>query len=423
LSTPAQIEQILDGVSRATNKLILDEPFYGHYFVGLVKEVHEKVQTMAVGSSDSQIKLHINPGFWSQRLTHEPLRVGLLKHEILHVVLKHIFRAKDYKHKPLFNIACDLVVNQYIREGALPQDRLHLGLFPELNLATEMDAGYYYQKLLPAFERLQDRQNGAGMEGEPVQNAPLDPTEARLKDILGDQDEWLEKHGGWEEIERLPSTLRELLEHNVTEAVRQALEKAMHDKRWSQLPAGLRRSLEEVAKVERSVLNWRRMLRLFAESSSKTYLRNTIRRPSKRFGTTPGLKVKQKQRILLAIDTSGSVSQAELSIFFQEIYHIWKRGAEITVVECDSAIQNSYPYKGTTPKAVKGGGGTDFNPVISFGNSIQRPDALIYFTDGHARPPIVPPRYPILWVVSPQGIAVDSDPWNALLGRKVKIVL
>ncbi len=162
------------------------------------------------------------------------------------------------------------------------------------------------------------------------------------------------------------------------------------------------------------------MLRIFTASSSRTRLRNTIRRPSKRYGTTPGIKIQAKQKILVAVDTSGSVNQNELKEFFGELYYIWKQGAEIYVVECDTIIHNHYLYKGTPPEVVSGRGGTNFDAPIVFANEEYMPDAIVYFTDGYAPAPTVVSRRPILWMVTHQGI--DYESWDFLPGRKVKMV-
>jgi len=82
------------------------------------------------------------------------------------------------------------------------------------------------------------------------------------------------------------------------------------------LPSGLKELLDAILKDMAPKFNWRRILRLFAASSNSTYLKNTIRRPSKRYGTTPGIKVKRQQKLLLAIDTSGSVQKEEFLEFF-----------------------------------------------------------------------------------------------------------
>ena len=132
---------------------------------------------------------------------------------------------------------------------------------------------------------------------------------------------------------------------------------------------------------------------------------NTIRRQSKRYGTYPGIRVSRFQRLAVAVDTSGSISDHDLSDFFSEIHGIWRQGAEITVVECDAAVQRTYPYTGILPKRVAGRGGTAFDPVFEWLNSnrMRRYDGCIYLTDGYARAPSIKPNCKMLWVVTSDG--------------------
>ena len=125
--------------------------------------------------------------------------------------------------------------------------------------------------------------------------------------------------------------------------------------------------------------------------------------------------------IMIAIDTSGSIEQDSLSLFFKELFHIWRNGAEVMVVECDFTIRRKYLYKGQVVQYALGKGGTNFNPPLQYANEEYMPDALIYFTDGHAPPPKIKSRSPILWIVSPDGITLDSERWKRLPGRKVKM--
>jgi predicted metal-dependent peptidase len=417
---------ILDDVSRATSNLILEEPFYGHFFVGIIKEVHERIQTMAIGPSGHHVKLHINPIFWKTQLTNDKLRMGLVKHEILHVVFKHIFRGKDYAQKDLFNIACDLVVNQYIRVEWLPANRIHLGLFPGIGLEPERDADEYYRKLSQLKEKFeaQAQENGeeaCDADGDPQQKEGGEAWE-NLKNIIGQEDDWLERHGMWEDLERLPAAMREILEDQINEAIAQSLEKSRRDSReWGKLPAGLRQHLDEFEHSRKPSINWRRVLRIFSESSSRTFVRNTIKRASKRFGTTPGIKIKRRQKLLVALDTSGSISEEDLQSFFGEIYHIWKRGAEIMVVECDTKIAATYPYRGQSPAAIHGGGGTHFEAPIIYANTEYQPDALIYFTDGFGPMPNIPARMPILWMLSRSGCEAGPEHIQQFPGMKVRM--
>ena len=73
------------------------------------------------------------------------------------------------------------------------------------------------------------------------------------------------------------------------------------------------------------------------------------------------------------------------------------------------------------PKQIHGRGGTSFSPPIEFANQKLNPDAIIYFTDGFAPPPKDKSRYPILWVITTNGLAKDSAGWKALPGQKIRI--
>ena len=119
----------------------------------------------------------------------------------------------------------------------------------------------------------------------------------------------------------------------------------------------------------------------------------------------------------MAVDTSGSINDAELHRFFTEIDAIHRTGAYVHIVECDATVQRDYPYNGRTPTTVAGRGGTDFDPVFKFINrSVHRFDGCIYLTDGYASRPEVRPRCPLLWVLTSEGVDNHID-----FGRHVRI--
>jgi predicted metal-dependent peptidase len=124
---------------------------------------------------------------------------------------------------------------------------------------------------------------------------------------------------------------------------------------------------------------------------------------SRRYGVSPGIKIKRKHRLLVALDTSGSVRAEELPLFFQEIHRLFRQGVEIEILECDLDIQRRYPYKGSPPEAVAGRGDTNYQPAIELFNKETDFGGLIYFTDGEGPPPFVEPKRPMLWVISREG--------------------
>jgi len=425
--------RILDELTGATCALVVNEPFFGHFFSGILKEVHDGVNTLGIGPAGNQVKLYINPQFWTESLRSLDLRKGLLKHEILHLVFKHIFRNQDIKRKDIYNVACDLVVNQYIRINQLPEDRVHMGLFPDLALESDREAEYYYTRLLGLHDEMtgesspsqneDSEQQDSEEEGQGSPNPNSSSTNEsweNLKNLLNGHHSWAERHEQWNEIDALPKAAQEVLSDAVDHAIMNSIDRAKV-KGWGDLPGHLRQYLKAFEQGKRPEINWKRVLRMFTESSTRTLLRNTVRRPSKRYGTTPGIKIRRRQKLLLAIDTSFSVTPQEMDLFFNEVYHIWKRGAEIMVLECDTKINATFPYRGLRPQEVHGRGGTDLNPPLAYGNESFLPDALIYFTDGFAPTPQIKPRYPVLWVISGSGIEADTDVFRALPGQKVRL--
>lgn len=147
----------IDSISKTSVQLLLSEPFYGHFMMGLPKEISTQTKTAAVALMNRQaIKLMVNESFWNS--LEEDHRYGLIKHEMLHIVLKHLFTMKSYPNKSLYNIAADIVVNQYIERRQLPEGGILLEKFAYLEpmyniiLEREKDVGYYYRQLDKVFK-------------------------------------------------------------------------------------------------------------------------------------------------------------------------------------------------------------------------------------------------------------------------------
>jgi len=395
-------------IEKVCVQLLLREPFYGHFLMGIPKAFDTTVPTAAVAPFQRQmVKLIVNPDFW-ETLSEEH-RYGLIKHEVLHIVLRHLTALKSYANRHVFNIAADLVVNQYLTPQQLPISAITLDFFKPLEpthrlfLEAEKGVGYYYEKMIGLLQNRTD--------GSEAGNAIFRTLDAWMQ---GDE-EATAKHRFWDEFAGLNSSEIRVVEQFVKNATKQALQRVQHKNR-GHLPAHLLEELQ-AAVADAPLVNWRRVLRLFAASSNSTLLKNTIRRPSKRYGVVPGIRLNRCHDLVLAVDTSGSISNDQLKLFFSEIRHIWRQGARITVVECDQIIHSTYPYKGKTPDAVSGRGGTQFDAPIAWANE-QKPDALIYFTDGHAPAPLVAARMPILWVITSGG----ADKFEHLPGKHLKLL-
>jgi len=189
------------------------------------------------------------------------------------------------------------------------------------------------------------------------------------------------------------------------------------------LPAGIKQMIDEILLSKKANVDWKKVLKNFAQNSVKTFLKTSIRKVSKRYDTVPANKLKRKCKMLVAIDTSGSVDISSLEDFFNELHHIYKRGnCEIRVVECDAAIGNIYDFKGKMPTEISGRGGTDFNAPIEYANTVYRPDSIVYFTDGYCSPPSIKTLCPILWMICRNGIDVESFFSQPYPGKAIKMM-
>ncbi|MEZ4685621.1 MAG: VWA-like domain-containing protein [Bacteroidia bacterium] len=239
--------------------------------------------------------------------------------------------------------------------------------------------------------------------------------------MLGGNDDQLRRHQDWSQFDNLPVSARSLLNNAIDQALQRTLGRT--DRHGQEnLPQPLQSQLEALGNRGQSQVHWKRIVRLFSGTSQTSFLKNTIRRPSRRYGTTPGTRLMRKQRLLVAVDSSASINKEELSGFFDEIHHVWRLGTEIMVVVVDTEVREAWRYRGRRNPEVHGRGGTDFNPAFIYAKEEWTPDGIIYFTDGYGPVPEEKVRQPVLWLISPKGIAPDAEAWDRLPGRKVKMV-
>ena len=155
------------------------------------------------------------------------------------------------------------------------------------------------------------------------------------------------------------------------------------------------------------VLSWQSILKKYVgtitSNKRKTRTRLNRRQPT-RFDLS-GEQDEKTLKIVVAIDTSASVTSDEVAKILNEVMAIIaKRKHSLTVIECDSQVQRVYQPKnaGDIKKNVAGRGGTAFTPVIEYVNNDRyfRDALLIYFTDGYGENSIPKPRtYRNIWVV------------------------
>ena len=367
---------ISDILARASKSLILDEPYYGLFLIGLNKQIRKDIPTAGVSKNGIGVQLSINPGFFAD--LNEKQRIGLLKHELLHVSFGHITMRDRFSNHKLFNIAADLEINQYISQDQLPEGGLTLDMFPELNLPEKAGTTKYYELL--------DQEQKSGSC----------PTLESLLDQMDGDSQYC--HGTWKEFEDLTEAEQKLVEKQVQHQMKETAEQT--EKRRGNIPGELADLISRLRNIEPPKFDWKGYLRRFVGNSSVSYTKKLRRKYNKRYVENPGLKIKFKNNILVGVDTSGSVSNDELKEFMNELVHMHKTGHKITVAQCDTQLNSVEEFNPRKDWEIKGRGGTSFQPVIDHFNERKgKYTALIYLTDGEAYSPENCPHN-TLWVHS-----------------------
>jgi predicted metal-dependent peptidase len=381
------------------------------------------VPTMAVAlrrwdDPGAHIHLLVNREYFDEHPEH---RAGILLHEIQHVMLGHLSRPELHavQHPRLMELAMEVSANEDIEEP-LPE-ALDIAMFADLGLEERQSTRERYACLVKAYEegklclmdvwwsRMLDvhrpRRLGAS-EGAGIGDF-LDARSDRAT-----SQNWNRAFGLGRPTDAatLASMKKAILKHlggerggavELLDADRPRLAKEM-DRFVIQSDAGAR-------------LAWRRVLRQAFPRRRLVhpdYLRPNRRFPS-RIGEVPGrTRRPPRPALLVAIDTSGSMSVDTLSQVADEIVHL-SRVAKLTVVECDAAVHRTYPLTRALGPFV-GGGDTDFGPVFEEARR-GRFDGVVYFTDGKGAMPVVLPALPALWAIT------HEDPFEAPFGSVIRL--
>ncbi len=389
----------LDGFVRDPS-FLAKYPYYAAVLAKLVPVVDPSVETMAVSFEGGRVYLHVHV----DHFVRAPQDVrGILLPEVHHVVLGHLTHPKFFgvEHPALMEIAQEVSANEFVEEP-LP-DPITWRTFEHLGVRAGQSTMERYERLV-----------GAHAEGKPIVRAGARARGAEripIEDLhFVDGHPWSDARTPGGPASKVPpggvEQTRQLLEH----AIREGSEAAQRAGTTRPLLAGKLpgRIVEELIgtlDAPEVFVDWRRALRDFVARARAPV--HTWARPSRRFpgrvGEVPGRiwapRPILRPHLLVAIDTSMSMGDRELSEIARQLVPMSEL-ARLTVVQCDVEIAAVHPFDGRLP-SVKGRGGTDLRPVFDPGFlGQQRPDGIVYFTDGQGPWPDAPPHIPVLWILT-----------------------
>jgi predicted metal-dependent peptidase len=296
----------------------------------------------------------------------------LVGHEILHAVYDHMGRRGDRQPR-LSNIAADYCVNQDLVEQRIGEK---ISVVPIL-----FDAKFKGQSYEEVYDYLY--QNADKIDISQLEKMVLDE---HLEDGEGDGDaDNGDVNGKGNSRPKLSKEERDAIRDEIKGAVIAAAQAAGA----GNLPLGVKRLLKDLTAP---VIGWKELLQQQITSVIKNDY--TWARPSRRSwhmdAILPGLKPGDMIDVCIAMDQSGSISEADSRAFLGEVKGIMEAFDEykITLWCFDTEIYNVQTFTSDNIDDIMdyepaGGGGTDFMANWEFmkENNIE-PKKFIMFTDG-----------------------------------------
>ena len=303
----------------------------------------------------------------------------LILHEVYHKLYRHLTTWQHlYKQDAqLANMACDYVINVKIADDnsdgfATMDGKLKCGCFDEKYRGW--DSAQVFNDL---------KQQGGDSQGD-------------------GQGQGFDEHG-WGEAEGMTADEQRDLARDIDEAIRQGALVA------GKTGSGGDRDLAELLTPQ---VDWREVLREFVQTTCAGSDYSTYRRPNRRYLSSgmymPSGVSESVGELIVAVDTSGSIGQRELSVFLSEIKEICDtvHPDAIRLLYWDTKVCRDERYVGTEcedlAKSTKpaGGGGTCVECVTDYITQEQiKAQACIVLTDGYLYGGWGQWNMPVLWTI------------------------
>jgi predicted metal-dependent peptidase len=353
------------------------------------KEVRDDIPTAATNGRDEAYGRT-----FVEQLNDAELRFVVL-HECYHKLFRHLTTWKHLwdEDAQLANTSCDYVINLMIVEdnkdgfAVIPKDKQG----NVIGLIDKKYVGMDSEQVFKLLKKNQDQSQGQG-QGQ------------------GQGQQGFDEHD-WEGAAEMSDEEQQQLAEDIDEAVRQGALTA------GKLGTGGNRAIDSLLQPE---VDWKEVLREFVTTTCVGSDYSTYSRPNRRYASSdtymPSGVSQQVDELVVAIDTSGSIGQPELTKFLSEIQgvvaNVNPRAVRVlywdTKVCADEMYENEtstntggMPLSSLTSSTKPaGGGGTDVRCVNTYMQDNQiTAQAVIVLTDGHLGGDWGSWSAPVLWCI------------------------
>ena len=310
-------------------------------------------------------------------------------HQDLHKAFRHLTTWKklhDEDHR-LANEACDYVINLKLKDIDPYEKTIAMPRFADgpnkgklMGLVDERFRGMHAKQVFDILK--QEKEEGGSGEGEGGSGGG---------DGQGDNEGQDFDEHDWDGAKEMTEAEKKELEREIDQAIRQGV--MAHQKIAGTGAGGLDRDLLDLLEPK---VDWREMLREFVKATCSAKDTSSWRRVNRRFLSTgtymPSLIGEKVGHLVVAVDTSGSVGQAELSGFLTEVKGIAEevKPGQVDLIYWDSAVAAHEEYTETMVGDIinstkpKGGGGTSPSCVSQYLKDKRiEPECVIVLTDGY----------------------------------------
>jgi predicted metal-dependent peptidase len=326
----------------------------------------------------------------------EPELNFVILHENLHKAYRHLTTWKklhDENHS-LANQACDYVINLKLKDLDPSERTISMPRWADGELKGKpmglVDEKYRGLNAKQVFDLLKDEQkNGNTGEGDD-EGEGLGQGEGGTGTSQGKGQGGFDDHD-WDGAKEMTEEEKKVLEREIDQAIRQGV--MAHQKIAGTNGGDLDRDLLDLLEPK---VDWREMLREFVKSTCSAKDTSSWRRVNRRFlsmGTyMPSLIGEKVGHMVIAVDTSGSVGQEELSGFLTEVKGIAEevKPSQVDLIYWDSRVAAHEEYTENDVSNIinstkpRGGGGTSPSCVSEYLKEKRIvPECVIMLTDGH----------------------------------------
>ena len=350
-------------IVKAKARLILSNPFFAVLSLRM-QFVASDVETCETDGKTIEYNPAYVDGMDIDRLT------AVIAHEVLHTVMFHHTRRGDRDLK-IWNEAADYAINPLLKAAGfdLPESAL-------------IDDDYAHMTAEQIFSLIPTKQPPPQQQ---PQNGPQPPPTTG---------------GGMGGIkDPPPQANKEQLETEIKIAFTQA---AMLADKAGKMPADIQLFIDQELQPK---VDWRQVLARFVTELTKNDYTWTI--PSPRYMHLglflPSLRSPEMGRLIIIVDTSGSIDEEMINQFGGEVQDITSMyNIDLTVIYVDAKVKGVQEIERGDRIELKpiGGGGTSFRPGFAYiEENDMRPKAVVYLTDGDCSAFPGQPDYPVLWAL------------------------